>query len=140
MWVIFEGLDKAGMGTLERAFLEATGFKHMVIDRGPAGYLTFDKLFDRVSSERTEDFAYHARKIMESNDFMIVFCFVDDLVAAERLKAHNETCPYDYAEAQTLYAYNVYRFYDYCKVLELDTTNRTVDECVQMIIKKLEEV
>ena len=47
MWVIFEGLDKAGKGTLEWGLLKATNFKHIVIDRGPVGYMVFDKLFNR---------------------------------------------------------------------------------------------
>ena len=47
MWVIFEGLDKAGKTTLEWEFLKATNFKHVVIDRGPVGYMTFDKILGR---------------------------------------------------------------------------------------------
>lgn len=140
MWVIFEGLDKAGKTTLEWEFLKATNFKHMVIDRGPMGYMTFDKLFDRETKLGNQDFIHQARKIMKSQDFMVVYCFASEDVVAKRLVEHNEKCPYDYGKAQKLLRDNVRRFYKPEKTLELDTSNMTIPECVQMIIEKLEEV
>lgn len=140
MFVIFEGLDKAGKTTLEWEFLKATNFKHMVIDRGPVGYLTFDKIFGRSTKLGDENFIHYARKITKSNDFIVVYCTVDKNVAEERLKAHNETCPYDYEKAQKLYRDNVHRYYKDDKVIEIDTTFLTVERCVEVIIQKLQEV
>lgn len=140
MFVVFEGLDKAGKTTLEWEFLKATNFKHMVIDRGPMGYMTFDELFGRSTKLGNRDFIHYARKITKSNDYMIVYCVVDKKVAEERLKAHNESCPYDYEEAQKLYRKNVRRFYNMSRVLELNTTNRSIEECVELIVQKLKEV
>ena len=51
MWVIFEGLDKVGKTTLEWDLHRATNFKHVVIDRGPVGYMVFDKIFDRETED-----------------------------------------------------------------------------------------
>lgn len=140
MWVIFEGLDKAGKTTLEWEFLKATNFKHMVIDRGPVGYMTFDRLFNRETKLGNHDFIHHSRKIMKNPDFMVVYCFASEEVVAKRLTEHNEECPYDYGKAQKLLRDNVNRYYKSEKVLELDTSCRTIQECVQMIIEKLEEV
>ena len=140
MFVVFEGLDKAGKTTLEWEFLKATNFKHMVIDRGPMGYMTFDKIFGRSTKLGDRDFIHYARKITKSDDYMIVYCTVDKNVAKERLKAHNETCPYDYDEAQKLYRMNIRRFYNMSRVLELNTTNRSIEECVKLIVEKLKEV
>ena len=140
MWVIFEGLDKAGKTTLEWEFLKATNFKHMVIDRGPIGYMTFDKLFNRETKLGNQDFIHQARKISKNQDFMIVYCHASEDVVAKRLKEHNEECPYNYGKAQKLYRNNVRRFYRPEKTLELDTTNRSIDECVELIVQKLKEV
>lgn len=140
MWVIFEGLDKAGKTTLEWELLKATNFKHMVIDRGPMGYMTFDKLFDRETKLGNQDFIHQARKIMKNQDFMVVYCFASEDVVAKRLNEHNEECPYDYGKAQKLLRNNVHRFYKPEKILELDTSDKTISECVQMIIEKLDEV
>ena len=140
MWVIFEGLDKAGKGTLEWEFLKATNFKHMVIDRGPMGYMTFDKLFDRETKLGNQDFIHQARKITKNQDFMVVYCYASEDVVAKRLEEHNEECPYDYGKAQKLLRDNIHRYYKPEKTLELDTSYKTIAECVQLIIKKLEEV
>ena len=140
MFVIFEGLDKAGKTTLEWEFLKATNFKHVVIDRGPMGYMTFDKLFDRETKLGNQEFIHQARKIMKNHDFMVVYCFASEDIAAKRLNEHNEECPYDYGKAQKLLRDNVRRFYKTEKTLELDTSNKLIPECVQMIIEKLEEV
>lgn len=140
MFVVFEGLDKAGKTTLEWEFLKATNFKHMVIDRGPMGYMTFDKIFGRSTKLGDRDFIHFARKITKSDDYMIVYCTVDKNVADARLKAHNETCPYDYNKAQKLYRDNVHRYYRADKVLEIDTTFLPIERCVELIVEKLKEV
>lgn len=140
MFVIFEGLDKAGKTTLEWEFLKATNFKHMVIDRGPVGYLTFDKLFGRNTKAGDHNFIHYARKIMKSNDFMVVYCVADTETAKERLNAYNETCPYDYDDAQKLLRKNINRFYNRSKLLELDTSKHSINECVELIKEKLQEV
>lgn len=140
MFVIFEGLDKAGKGTLEWEFLKATNFKHMVVDRGPMGYMTFDKIFGRSTKLGDRDFIHYARKITKSNDYLIVYCKVNKLIAEERLKDHNETCPYDYNKAQKLYDHNVRRYYRADNVIEIDTTELSPKKCVELIVEKLKEV
>lgn len=139
MWVIFEGLDKSGKTTLEYAFLKKTNYEHIVVDRGPVGYMVFDKIFKRVGNNRRENFIKQAKKVMKSKDFVIVYCKAPYEVAQERLKEHNEECPYDYKEAQKLYDNYVSIFYSKRYVIELDTT-KSIDECVDLIIKKLEGV
>ena len=71
---------------------------------------------------------------------MVVYCFASEEVAAKRLNEHNEECPYDYGKAQKLLRDNVRRFYKPEKTLELDTSDKSIPECVRMIIEKLEEV
>lgn len=140
MWIIFEGLDKVGKTTLEWELLKATNFKHIVIDRGPVGYMTFDKIFERETKLGNQEFIHQARKIMKSKDFMVVYCTVNKDVADMRLKAHNESCSYDYEKAQKLYKNNIRRFYRDNKVIEIDTTSLSIEKCIEIIIEKLEEV
>lgn len=140
MWVIFEGLDKAGKTTLEWEFLKATNYKHIVIDRGPASYMTFDKLFNRETKLGNQTFIKQARKINKSKDFFVVYCYASEDVAAKRLKEHNEECPYNYSKAQKLLRDNIKRYYNQNKVIEIDTSNMTPDECVKLIVEKLKEI
>lgn len=139
MWVIFEGLDKAGKTTLEWEFMKATNFKHVVIDRGPVGYMVFDELFNRSTKLGQQNFIHQARKALKTGDFMVVYCKVPAPVAAGRLAAHGEDCPYDYEKAQKLYDKQVSHYYRDTHVLELDTT-QTIEECVEQIVEKLKEV
>lgn len=140
MWIIFEGLDKVGKTTLEWELLKATNFKHIVIDRGPVGYLVFDKIFERETKLGNQEFIHQARKIMKSKDFMVVYCTANKDIVDARLKEHNESCPYDYEKAQKLYKNNIYRFYRDNKVIEIDTTSLSIERCIEIIIEKLEEV
>lgn len=142
MWVIFEGLDKAGKGTLEREFLKAVNYRHIVVDRGPAGYVTFDVLFNRYSDAAKAELSNELAVIKKcSNNFLIVYCKVQPEIAMRRIKEHNETCPYEYENAQDLYDNAVQILYreSGLNVVDVDTS-KPIDECVQIIIKKLEEV
>ncbi len=140
MWVIFEGLDKAGKTTLEWEFLKATNFKHVVIDRGPIGYMVLDRIFGRATPAGDFGFIRQARKCAKSNDNLVVYCYCDKSIVDARLKEHNETCPYDYVKAQRSYLANVKRYYNEGKTLLLDTSNKSIDECVKLICEKLAEV
>ena len=149
MWVIFEGLDKTGKTTLEWEFLKATNFKHVIIGRGPAGYLTFDELFGRSTKLGKQEFIHQARKCMKGKaEFMVVYCYTDEKTANSRAVASgekpiSEVEPYkgrDYKKVQKLYATNVTRYYKPERTLMLDTTNKSVGECVQLIKDKMEEV
>ena len=141
MWVVFEGLDKAGKGTLEWELLKATNFKHIVIDRGPAGYATFDFLFKRLTEESKENYARNLCDMIESKNFVVVYCKAPIDIVMERLKEHNETCPYNYEFAQQTYDAAVDILYKEkeIKVIEVDTT-KSIEECVKQIVEKLQEV
>lgn len=143
MWVIFEGLDKTGKTTLEWELLKATNFKHVIIDRGPAGYLAFDRILKRGTEEGNESFTKQAKQVAESKDALVVYCYANEHTVNERLAAHNEKqlqSNYDYQFMQKVYHSNVKHLYNEERTLMLDTSDRTIDECVKLILEKLKEV
>lgn len=144
MWIVFEGLDKTGKTTLEWELLKATNFKHVVIDRGPVGYMTFDKLLNRETKLGNQEFIHQARKIMKPHsEFIVVYCNANENIVNERLANHNETqldCGCPYSKMQKMYKDNIHRFYKPEKTLELDTSDKSIEECVQLIISKITEV
>lgn len=139
MWIIFEGLDKAGKTTLEWEFLKATNFKHIVIDRGPIGYMIFDEIFERSTKFSKQNFIHYARKLIKTGDFLIIYCKAPYDVISKRLKDHNEKCPYDYKLAQKKYDIGINRYYQNKYVLELNT-DQSIENCINKIIEKLKEV
>lgn len=135
MWVIFEGLDKVGKGTLEKEFLKAVDYKHIVIDRGPIGYLIFDQLFGRETSKSKKDFLAEAEFVSKSDNFAVILCSASEVVVNERLIAHGETLPYDFKTAHKLYLDNVNKYYNPDRLWLLDTSMRSIEDCVQIIVK-----
>ena len=135
MWVIFEGLDKSGKGTLEKEVLKATNYKHIIIDRGPAGYTAFDILFGRVTTLGNAGYAKNVADMRKSGDFIVVYCKVPAEVALKRIKEYGETCPYDYNYAQEIYDEGIKILYKQqgIKVIEVDTT-KSIEECVNLIL------
>ena len=77
---------------------------------------------------------------MKSDDFVVIYCTVKKEEADKRLELHNEICPYDYTKAQKLYRDSVRRYYKPEKTLELDTTNKSINECVELIVEKIENL
>lgn len=137
MWLIFEGLDKSGKTTLEWSFLKATNYKINVVDRGPIGYMIFDKLFNRSTLEGNKEFIYQANKINNSNDFFVVYCMTKPEIALKRIKENNEECPYDYSEAQFLMNCTIWNYYNNDHCLVINTTSKSIDECTQEIVNWL---
>lgn len=136
MWVIFEGLDKSGKGTLEREFLKATNYKHIVIDRGPVGYALFDVLLGRVEKSSAQRWGDLINDMKKCNDFIVVYCKVPAVVAMQRVAEHNEECPkYEYDFAQYFYDLGIKKLYEEegIKVITVDTT-KTIEECVELIL------
>lgn len=140
MWVIFEGLDKTGKTTLEWEFLKATNFKHIIIDRGPAGYLVFDRILKRATKEGNKNFIKQAKQIADNKDALVVYCFANEDVVNERLAAHNEKqlqSGYDYNFMQKVYFSNVKHLYNPERTLLLDTSYKTIEECIQLILEQI---
>lgn len=140
MWVIFEGLDKSGKGTLEWEFLKATNFRHIVIDRGPAGYAVFDTIFNREKSNGILEIAKELALMRAfPDDFLVVYCKAPVDIAMQRLKEHNETCPYDYKYAQELYDSAIQFMYkdEGIKVITVNTLH-PIEKCVDFILGGLE--
>ena len=135
MFVVFEGLDKSGKGTLEWELLKATNFKHIIIDRGPAGYLTFDLLFGRVTDEKQKECADNIVLMRDTGKFVVIYCKVPADIAIQRINEHNEECPYNYEYAQEIYNDVVETLYkdEGIKVIEVDTT-KSIEDCLNLIL------
>ena len=118
--------------------MKATNFKHIIIDRGPAGYTTFDILFGRVTKFGKAGYAKNVADMIKCDDFIVVYCKVPANVALKRIKENGETCPYNYEYAQSIYDEGVKILYKEqgIKVINVDTT-KSIEECVNLILNNL---
>ena len=109
MWIIFEGLDKTGKTTLEWELLKASNFKHIVIDRGPAGYLAFDEILGRATHAGNDEFLVQAKQIANAKNVLVVYCYARESIVAKRLTEYGETqlkSDCDYKTMQSIYEIN----------------------------------
>jgi deoxyadenosine/deoxycytidine kinase len=144
MWILFEGLDKVGKTTLQWELLKATNFKYVVIDRGPIGYMSYDKILNRETDEGNKRFINMSKSIMEEKEnFIVVFCYADKNVVDSRLKAHKEKqlkSEYTYKEMHDIIINNIRKFYKAEKTIEINTGENSIEDCVKLIVNKIKEV
>jgi len=148
MWIIFEGYDKTGKTTLGWEILKATNYKHVIIDRGPIGYMVYDKVSGRETHEGNQEFIKQARRAMRpNNNTIVVYCYADKYLINQRLEKHgekllNDTFPYkgkSYSYLQKLYLSNILRYYDKNRVVLIDTEKNNIEECIHLIKEKIKE-
>ena len=138
MWVVFEGLDKTGKTTLEWAFQKKVQFKDLVIDRGPAGYEVLDIMLNRADSKRTESYKEQAKIVNENKCFFVVYCEASEESVLNRLNSCNEKLPtksISYKECQELYRKKLEEYYNKDKIVYLNTSDLSIEECVNKIVE-----
>lgn len=144
MFVIFEGLDKTGKTTLINEIAKKTTYEYILRDRGPAGYIAYDRIYNRKQKDeaRLKRYENDALSLWRTNDYIVIYCKTKWEIVEKRLKDHKEECDYDYKEAQKIYTDVIKAAYPQAKVYTLDTSNKDIDTCVKIVlsqIKKAEE-
>ena len=46
-FIILEGVDRTGKGTMQEAINKATNYKHIILDRGPIGFKAYCEIFSK---------------------------------------------------------------------------------------------
>lgn len=132
MFIIVEGLDKVGKGTIETELLKRLNYKPIILDRGPAGYDVFNKIFNRNKDETYEK---EFNLIKKSGLFSIIYLYCDTNDFYKRMNENNERILYDYDKYEKLYRETVLNKYD--NVLLINTSQMSKDKIVDMIVERL---
>ena len=137
MLVIFEGVDKSGKTTLLKEFLKRSNYKHIVYDRGPISQSVFADLFGRQADKDLNVVIYNLRKLKN----LIVLCEADCDIIKQRLNEANESLPKELQDIErTKLYFELYTKMSGFNYLIVDTTNRTIDDCLDLIERKIEEI
>jgi len=137
MLIIFEGVDKTGKSTLLKEVLKRTNYKHIVYDRGPVSQIVYSYLFDRD----LDSSIYYVTSTLRNLKNLIVLCVADCDIIEQRLKDVNEELPDQLKDIKTVQ--KMFEAESYIlgfNVLRVDTTNASVDECIDMILNKIKEI
>lgn len=135
MYLIFEGLDKTGKTTIIEEINKRTKYKYITRDRGAAGWIAYDMAYSRSTESRYKRYLTDARAFTSTNDYLVIYCKTSWPMVQKRLKDHGEEADYDYLKAQKIYDDCVYSLYPHNKIIDLDTTNITIDVCVEKVLK-----
>ena len=147
MFISIEGADRTGKDTILNELDKATKWQNCNMMRGPAGCLTYDKIYKRETLERYNE-ALSVANIIKSTTHLIIYLYADEDTIQKRLDEEKENGGSGYfaplgwtiLDVLSLYEKNIDFLYTKEEVLKLDTGKYDIKTCVNMIIKRMEEV
>lgn len=133
MFLVFEGLDKTGKGTLEKLVGKLTNYEHIVIDRGPLGYIAYDTIHNRLTNKRLKMFESEWNMIKK--DAIIIYCFArNETVRIRQIKHKEEVFTYERINRESkIYMKIITKYTGFKHCILVDTTYITPDECAEHI-------
>lgn len=137
--ITITGIDKSGKSTLINEFMIATNYEHYVLDRDPSTFHFFNMIRDRIKNPEQCDKYTKFASIFRCVVDLAVFLRADDKDIEERFIQHNEPklvgnlSIHDHQNQIEQYFDNV----SYRKVLKLNTSELTIDQCVKEIMENI---
>lgn len=137
----FEGPDKVGKSTLIREVNKAANYRFLCIDRFTGSAWVYDKLSGR--RDRTDSISRAEDELsrLQNIDVLNVLLSCDPEVLRERIRQEDE-----YSEARLEHLDKALTYYrEYAEeiaklpVIEVDTTNKSVEDTVHEILNKVEK-
>ncbi len=136
----FEGPDKVGKSTLIREVNRAANYRFLCIDRFTGSAWVYDKLSGR--RDRTDSISTAEGELsrLENVDVLNVLLSCDPEVLRERIRQEDE-----YSDARLEHLDQALEYYrEYAQeiarlpIIEIDTTDKSVEDTVQEILSKVE--
>ena len=147
MFISVEGVDRTGKDTFLIALDKADKWHTCNMMRGPAGCLTYDKIYKRETKERYDE-ALSVAHAIKSTKHLIIYLYASKEVIEQRLEREKQKggdgyfAPDDWSieDVLSLYEKNIDFLYSSDEVLKIDTGKYSVAEEVQLVLNKLEEI
>jgi len=131
-FIILEGVDRSGKGSMQNAIDKATKYKHFVMDRGPIGFMTYCVLFNKPKDLYTE--YQHMENVFSQipNILMIYLTASTEELIDRCIRTNHEILDFDLHKK----VYESYVKASKIPSITIDTTEKHVDEIVQDLIKE----
>lgn len=136
--IIFEGVDKSGKTSLKDKFNKKTNFSYVVLDRLTTSSKIYNDFFNR---DRLEYYNKFERSIVTTFNVLVVLCECDTSLIEERLEKANEVLPEQLKnidEVKKAFEREIEK--SFTNYIVIDTTNRSIDDCVEDIIVRVSEM
>lgn len=136
--IIFEGVDKSGKTTLKDKFNKKTNFDYVVLDRLTTSSKIYNNFFNR---DRLEYYNRFERSILETFNVLVVLCECNTSLIEERLKDANEILPKQLKDIDKVKkAFKEEVIKSFKNYVIIDTSERGTEECIEIIISKINEM
>lgn len=135
--IIFEGVDKSGKTALKDLFNKKTNFGYVVLDRLTTSSKVYNNFFER---DRLEYYEQFERSVLIAFNVLVVLCECETEIIIERLKNANEFLPEklkDIDKVKAAFREEVDN--SFSNYIMIDTL-REIDECVNELIKRVNEM
>lgn len=147
MFISIEGADRTGKDTILNELDKKTKWQNCNMMRGPAGCLTYDKIYNRETLERYNE-ALSVANIIKSTTHLIIYLFANTDTINSRLEEEKKNggsgffAPdgWTIERVLSLYEKNIDFLYNQEEVIKIDTGKYDINTCVDIIIEKMKEI
>lgn len=140
-FITVSGIDKSGKTTIIDAYMTKTRYVDYLVDRDPSNYMALNDIQDRLKDlEQVDDYTGFLYSFKYTVD-LAVLLLCEPQALEKRFKLNHEpdlVGNLSFSEHQAMIKYYFDRV-NYPNSLIIDTTGKTVGQCVNLIIKKLGE-
>lgn len=132
--VIFEGIDGSGKDTLIRAFHLRTNWRHLVLNRGPASYVVYGKLYGRDLDY--DDYFEFDKQLSRLGAIRIYLEASRNVIIKRNIDKGDRDIRFDDIGGIVV-LYESFLQHSVMKTIRIDTDKNTINECIGMILKEV---
>lgn len=140
-FITVSGIDKSGKTTIINSFMEKTNYSNFLVDRDPTNFMALNAIQDRITSiEQAEEYYAFTRHFVEYVDLAVLLtCKVSSLEKRFKLNHEPDLVGHYSMDRHQKIILNYFERAEYPNQLIIDTTDKTVAQCVNLILNKLKE-
>lgn len=131
--ILFTGVDKTGKSTLMANVLRTTN-RHVCVDRFTPCQYVYGKIHNKKDNISYEDLLKMEHALNDSLNCFFVHTEASLIDIANRFEEHNEDDIEVDQILEVMISYREYLKNTPIKVLRINTSRNTIDECTKMII------
>lgn len=129
-FIILEGVDRTGKGSMQDAIDKATNYKHIITDRGPIGFQAYCEIFNKPK-ELFLAYQDMEKELLFVPNVLVIYLTASTEVLIDRcIKTNHEILDFDYHKE----VYEKYINATLLPTITVDTTEKHVTEIVQDLI------
>lgn len=139
--IIITGIDKSGKTSIIKTYMEKTKYENYLVDRDPSTYHALNFIQDRISDiEQVDNYLGFIAGFKHSVDLAVLLTCKPEALE-KRFKLNHEpplVGDLSFEEHQNIII-DYFNRVEYPKSIVIDTTDKTIDECVNLIIKNTQD-